>query len=509
MLLKMISNWIVEKLGQPQSVAAPSTPKRKIRKLKKYPNLRQDSDKLLSEAHAKAFQRDLKVPGNVAMDRIVDAAKGANTFFNNIIPVQQVLYFANASFIGYQLCALIAQHWLVSKCCLIPAKDAVRNGYEISVNDGTDVSPEIIDAIKAADVRHNLNGSLIEFIQMGRIFGVRVAMFDIHFDDPDLRKEFYKNPFNIDAIEPGSYRGISQIDPYWMTFQFDNAAAGDPASKNFYEPTWWIINSLYIHTSHLIIFKTEEVPDILKPTYYYGGIPIPQKIVERVYAAERCANEAPMLLLTKRTSVINLDITQALANPDEFQERMSFFTNLHNNFGVKSLGEDEEYKQFDTTLADVDDVIMTQYQLVAAAANIPAVKLLGTSPKGFTSTGESEESSYHEELENIQNADLTPLIQRHHMLLIKSDIAPSFNIQPFNTTISWASLDSMTAKEQAEVNKLKSEVDGNLINAGVIDQQEARERITSDPDSGYNGLLSDFAPKEQDPNSDPEEYTSA
>ena len=495
MFIKTITNWITRKAPAP-------VVRRKIKKPKRYPNLRQNNDRMLETAYAKAFQRDLKVPGGSAvMDSIGGGPKGANTFFNNIIPAQQVLYFANQSFIGYQLCALIAQHWLVSKCCLVPAKDAVRNGYEISVNDGTEVSPEIIDKIKKADVDHNLNGNLIEFIQMGRIFGVRIAMFMVHFDDPDEMKEFYKNPFNIDGVQPGSYRGISQIDPYWLTFQFDNAAAGDPSSKNFYEPTWWIINSLYIHHSHLVIFKTEEVPDILKPTYYYGGIPIPQKIVERVYAAERSANEAPMLLLTKRTSVIKLDIAQALANPDEFNERMGFFTNTHNNYGVKSIDNDDEYEQHDTTLADVDSVIMTQYQLVAAAANIPAVKLLGTSPKGFTSTGESEEASYHEELRTIQNKDLTPLIERHHMLLIKSDIAPS---APFNTTIAWASLDEMTAKEKAEVNKLKSETDGNLINAGVIDQNEARERITKDPDSGYNGLTGDA-----EVISDPEEYTLA
>lgn len=497
MLRKMISKWTTKK--------ADSTPipKRKLKRPKRYPSLKYDFEKILTEAHAKTFQRELKMPDGVAMDSSMGIAKGSNTFFNNIIPAQQVLYFANQSFIGYQLCALIAQHWLVSKCCLIPAKDAVRNGYEISVNDGTEVKPEIIDAIKEADVKYKLNGNLVEFIQMGRIFGVRIAMFIVDFGDPDEMREFYKNPFNIDAVKPGTYRGISQIDPYWLTFQFDNAAAGDPSSRNFYEPTWWIINSLSIHRSHLIIFKTEEVPDILKPTYYYGGIPIPQKIVERVYAAERSANEAPMLLLTKRTSVMNIDIAQALANPDEFNERMGFFTNLHNNFGVKSIGEDEEYNQFDTTLSDVDDVIMTQYQLVAAAANIPAVKLLGTSPKGFTSTGESEEASYHEELENIQNSDLTPLIERHHMLLIKSDICPQYNIGLFNTTISWASLDAMTAKEQAEVNKIKSEIDGNLINSGVIDQQEARERITKDPDSGYSGLTGDSV------ESDPNEYTDA
>ena len=71
---------------------------------------------------------------------------------------------------------------------------------------------------------------------------------------------------------------------------------------------------------------------------------------------------------------------------------------------------------------------MTQYQLVAAAAGVPATKLLGTSPKGFNATGEFEESSYGEELESIQQHDLSPLVNRHHLLLIRSHVTKKFKI---------------------------------------------------------------------------------
>ena len=52
----------------------------------------------------------------------------------------------------------------------------------------------------------------------------------------------------------------------------------------------------------------------MKPAYLYGGLPVPQLISERVYAAERTANEAPMLAMTKRLTVLKCDITQAVAN---------------------------------------------------------------------------------------------------------------------------------------------------------------------------------------------------
>lgn len=410
---------------------------------------------------------------------------------NEVIPQQQLLWYANQTFIGYQLCAMLAQQWLISKACLMPAEDAVRKGYELTVNDGTDVDPEIFDYIRECDCEYDLNKNLIQFIQFGRIFGIRIAMFKVESDDPD----YYYKPFNPDGVTPGSYKGISQIDPYWITPQLDPDAAGNPSSIHFYEPTWWTIAGKLVHRTHLILYRTEEVADILKPTYIYGGIPIPQKIYERVYAAERTANEAPMLALTKRTDVLNVDLAQALANEPNnpisgmgFTNRIKKWVYDRDNYGIKIIGLEEKMQQFDTSLADLDNVIMTQYQLVAASANVPAVKLLGTSPKGFNATGEFEEASYHEMLESLQCHALDPLIKRHHLLIMLSNVVPKFNIKPFEITAVWKPLDAMTAEEQAALNKLKAETGQILMQSGAIDGNDERDRIISDPISNYTGI---------------------
>lgn len=437
---------------------------------------------------------------SAALTATEDSGNSLKTAFsgNSLVPTPQMLFYASQTFIGYQMCALLAQNWLISKACLMPAKDATRNGFEISVSDGADVDPEVIDCIKRADDRFHLNKNMIEFIHMGRVFGIRVAMFQVEMGDIESQREYYRNPFNPDAVTPGSYKGISQIDPYWMAPQLDAVASGEPAAINFYEPTWWVINGLMVHRTHLVIYRTEQVPDILKPTYIYGGISIPQKIYERVYAAEKTANEAPQLALTKRTDVIKIDLAKAEMNPQKLTERLMAFTQLRDNFGVKTIDLEDEMLQFDTSLADLDAVIMTQYQLVASAANVPSVKLLGTPPKGFNATGEFEEANYHEELESIQTHDLTALIQRHHLLVIRSEIAPEFGIEPFETTINWNELDAMTTKEQAELNKLKAEAGQLLINSGAISPQDETDRLRNDPKSGYINL-NDEEPDEEDP----------
>jgi len=398
---------------------------------------------------------------------------------------QSVLsWYTSQGFIGYQNAALLSQQWLISKACLMPAQDAMRKGYEITSNDGEEIDAEILDFIRQKDKEYKINKNLVEFVQMGRVFGIRIAMFIVESDDPD----YYYKPFNIDGVEPYSYKGISQIDPYWITPQFDNAAVGEPASMGFYDPTWWQIQGRLVHKSHLIVYKTEELADILKPTYIYGGVPVPQKIYERVYAAERTANEAPALAMTKRTDVLKTDMSQALSNQAAFEQRMAQYVFNRDNYGVKTIDETEDMMRLDTSMSDLDNVIMTQYQIVAAAANVPSVKLLGTSPKGFNSTGSYEEASYHEFLETLQETAMTPLLDRHHELLIKSEVLPEFS-QYFEICVKWNELDAMTAEEQAIVNKHKAENGAMLVASGAIDGMDERKRIINDPESGYNGLL--------------------
>jgi len=427
-----------------------------------------------------------------AMDETIDQVKTAFSQPYNGIPVAQFDWFASQGFIGWQMCALIAQHWLVDKSCSMPAKDAARCGYELTVNDGTKIAPEILGALQKSAKAKKLNHNLVQFVRMGRVFGIRVAMFKVQSSDPN----YYENPFNPDGVTPGSYKGIAQIDPYWMAPELSVAAASDPSAIDFYEPTYWIINGRRIHKSHLVIFRTDEVADVLKPTYFYGGVPIPQRIAERVYAAERTANEGPMLAMTKRLLTLKTDTAQAFANQDVFEEKIRQWTDFMSNFAVKVIDDGESVEQQDTSLADLDAVIMTQYQLVAAIAGVPATKLLGTSPKGFQSTGEYEAMSYKETLESIQEGDMTPLIERHNLLVIRSEIAPKFSVPPFEVSVTWNPIDSPSEKELADANLVKAQAGQILIQSGAIDADDERSRIIADEQSGYTGIAAYEEPDE-------------
>lgn len=413
------------------------------------------------------------------------------------VPDVLVSWYGTQTFIGYQMCAILAQHWLIDKACSMPAKDATRGGYEVTANEGDKIAPEVLAEIERMDKLFSVIYNTQEMVRHCRIYGVRIVLYVVDGAD-------YELPFNIDGVRPGTYRGMSQVDPYWITPELDYRAASDPSSVHFYEPTFWRINGKRYHRSWLHITRTCDVPDVLKPTYFFGGIPVPQRIYERVYAAERTANEGPQLALTKRTGILKVDMAAATATPGNLERALQKFALLRDNYGTKTIDKNnEDYTQFDTTLADVDVVIMTQYQLVAAIAEVPATKLLGTMPKGFNATGEYEEASYHEFLESIQTHNCTPMIERHHLLLKKSYICPKFNIPMFDTTIVWHELDAETAKEAADRRLIESQAAKNYADTGALDAYDIRDGLIANKDSGYNGIERAERPDGEGPNLEP------
>lgn len=406
------------------------------------------------------------------------------------MPESLQAWYISQGFIGWQACAIIAQQWLVNKACSQSGLDAVRHGWEIKVADkkqtghagpdADDIDESILDRIKEIDEDFGIKKHCSDLAKFTNIFGIRVCIFDIEYDDPKA----YEKPFNIDAVRKGKYRGIRQVDPYWCAPMLDTEAAADPTSLRFYKPTWWTIGGRRYHWTHLHIGMGPEVSDILKPQYYYGGVPLTQRIYERIYAAERTANEAPLLSMSKRTTALHVDLKKMAANQAAFEDRMANWIEYRDNHGVKILGLEESMEESDTSLSDFDSVIMNQYQLVAAISETPATKLLGTSPKGFNATGEFEEKSYHEKLETIQSDEYGPLLARHYELLVRSEG------WDFRVEISWNPTDAKTAEKQADINDKKAATGERLINAGVISPDEERDRIRNDKNSGYT-LLGD------------------
>lgn len=479
MLKKIINKWIEKAVAQ--EVANQNKSKRWEDIYDKLRLTEVDRNELLNRSIQRTAE-DLK-PVN-AKGSAMDAANvggslknvfGVSNYADDII----FTHFAQQGFIGYQACALLSQNWIINNACSVPCEDAVRPGYEINLNQDVKLDdPDMLVKIKQiSEQKFRISDIARNFARNNKIFGCALAL-------PVVDGIDYAKPFNIDGVRRGSYKGISLIEPYWITPELDVEATSAPESLHFYEPTWWRLpNGKRIHRSHVIYITGDEVPDVLKPTYYFGGLPLTQQIYERVYASERVANEAPLMALTKRMLIADGNIEAYLMNEEEAEEKLRKLSYCRDNYGVFFKRPGDNVQQIDTSLTDFDALIMTQYQLVASIARMPATKLLKTTPKGFNATGEYEMKDYIQELQHIQDNQMKPLIDRNNLLVEKSEFGLSYELETkFNP------VDMPTERELAEVRKIDADTDAVLINAGAITPEESRARIIADPNSGYNGL---------------------
>lgn len=492
-MIRRFMRWLFappEQSAPPPVESSPSTHRREV--IEATPDISREMVRRLGNYLRAAFEATQRVK---AGDYTGDSSgsdnplniKGVYNFAQPNIPDSLLMWYGAQTFIGHQTCALIAQHWLVDKICTIPAEDAIRQGYDVVSAPGAEpLSEQIIAAYANLDKRFRVIETLTEYARFGRIFGIRIAIPIIE----GATAEYYEQPFNADGVLQNTFKGWTMVDPYWTSPILDGPSAAKPDSQHFYEPTWWLINGIKYHRTHLCIFRTEQPADILKPAYLYSGVPIPQKIMERVYSAERTANEAPMLALTKRMYVQKVqDIAAIIAKKAQFDQLMQFQRATQDNYATKIIGANDEFSQQDTSLAELSDVIDTMYAVACAAGNVPVNKAMGTAAGGLSNEGAYDEANYHEFLESLQTHRLTPFLERHHLLCRKSYIEPQFgDAGKTATAIFWAPLDSPTAKELSDTNKTKADTDQIYFDLGVLDSASIAQRLNSDRDSGYSNL---------------------
>lgn len=411
------------------------------------------------------------------------------TNFTPDIPDKMWQFLAGQTFIGWQACSLLKQDTFIDRACTVPAKDAIAPDYKLTYSKNKKEADEekLLDLKQESDKKYHIKDVCVEMEIQKKVYGYSLCI-------PVIDGADYENPFNPDGIKKGTYKGMKVIEPYWLSPLLDSDAATNPASLHYFEPTWYrVANGQKIHRSWCVKLINAQVADILKPVYYFGGIPLTQQIYERVYAAEKTANEAPLLAMTKRMLVVDANIENYIANPQEAIKAIQSVTQLRDNFGVYVKHPEDTVQQIDTSLGDFDALIMTQYQLVAAIAMMPAVRLLKTQPKGFNATGEYEEKDYKQTLVDIQQNDFTPIIQMHNVCMTKSDGGEVIDLD-----VVFNPIDEPTKQEKAQIDLTNAQVAQTYIAAGVIAPEEQRDILKNDPEGTYTTLTGDAPEPEID-----------
>ncbi|CDH33885.1 DUF1073 domain-containing protein [Xenorhabdus bovienii] len=401
-------------------------------------------------------------------------------------------YALGPSFMGYAALSSLTQNGLIRACIETVANDMTREWIEIKAvdtdgqGDGTDDNKAIEDALidlkvkdifnKAAEYDGYFGGCMI-FIDTGATDNQLLTPLDVSEKSGELksfRRFVLVEPINI---FPGRYEST------------------DPLSSQYFNPdTWWILGK-EVHVSRLIRICGKEVPVLLKPSYNFMGMPQAQLLYDYVIHFQDSRAAVSRLLEKFSLTVMKTDMEDILTNPHSTKSldgRLAYMARHRSNDGVLAIDKEmEDIVKLETPLSGVTDIVRQTLEFIVAINRTPAVKLLGVSPSGFNATGESDIKNYNDHVKSQQEKVLRAGLQKALDIIQVVKLGRLDKSVKFN----FVDLNEDDAKSTAETQKIKTDRDVSLVDAGVISEKEARRRLSVDPDSDYFSIDVDEVPE--------------
>lgn len=375
-----------------------------------------------------------------------------------------------------QALAMYRSDWISRKVVDIPAFDMIREGRNWQAG------APLIEKLEAEEARLQVWPKLAKALRLARLYGGSVIIIGEKGGNPTL-------PLDIDRLAAGGLEYIHVASRYEITA---GAINRDAASAGWGEPTSYSMTSnvrgnLTIHPSRVIPFIGADVPDL---THSQGwGDSVLQALSEAVENAGLAATSIAQLLQEAKVDVFKIPNFMANVGNEAYRktivDRISLANQAKSITNGLLMDAEEEYQQKQISFSQLPEVLSLYLQIAAGAADIPATRLLGQSPAGMNSTGESDLRNYYDRLGAEQEVYLRPRLEKLDEVLIRSALGS----RPAEVHFVFAPLWQISQKEKSDI--FKTTADAARVIAGNGGTSEPLMPIEALSDALVNRLVED------------------
>ncbi|GJH08447.1 hypothetical protein CBA19CS11_06435 [Caballeronia novacaledonica] len=250
-----------------------------------------------------------------------------------------------------------------------------------------------------------------------------------------------------------------------------------------------------VHASRLLTFVSSPVPDMLKPTYAFGGLSLSQIAKPYVDNWLRTRQSVSDLLHSFSTMVLKTNLAAVLnaEGAEQMLRRAVLFNQARDSRHLMMIDRDtEDFANVSAPLGSLDRLQAQSQEHMAAVTGIPLIVLLGITPSGLNATSEGELRTFYAWIEAQQEWLFTAPLSR---LLNVIQLSLFGAIDP-DIGFGYVPLWMLSEEQLADMRKVESDTGIGLINAGVISPEEARMRLAAQEDGPYSSLdLNEEAPE--------------
>lgn len=165
------------------------------------------------------------------------------------------------------------------------------------------------------------------------------------------------------------------------------------------------------------------------------------------------------------------------------------------------LDKEEEWTKLSPNFSGLNDLAMMYLEIASGAADVPATRMLGKSPDGLSSTGQSDLENYYKMIGNVQKNKISPEMRILDECIIRS----SLGSRPQEVHYTWRPLWTLSETQKTENFLKKTQGIVNLVNTGLFSAEQLSAPVMNmlTEDGTLPGIEQEETPIDIDEN-DPE-----
>ncbi|NIV93804.1 DUF1073 domain-containing protein [candidate division KSB1 bacterium] len=358
------------------------------------------------------------------------------------------------------LSTIYREDWLAGKIVDIPVDDMTRKWRSFS---SPSLSPEQLDDLKQAEKDLKIKALFNETEKWARLYGG--AGIIIGVDGAGEMNE----PLELESIREGSLKYLISVDRWDLIPCEVNTT--DPSKPDFRIPQSYTLygGKTRIHHTRVLHFDGLILPWRERQKENYWGQSIVQRVYDAVVNASSTAQSVNSLVYESKIDVVSVkNLFRQLSSKGGESAIIERFIN---GDAIKSINnmllidsDEESYEQKQLTFAGLSDLMLRFLNIAAAAADIPATRLLGESAPGLNATGTEQTRQYYDMVNSNQVSKFGPQLDYLDQIWVRSTIGAIPDDWSFEFNSLWQTTDT----EQADIDLKNSQRDKNHMEMGNV-----------------------------------------
>lgn len=359
--------------------------------------------------------------------------------------------------------------WLGGIAIDLLADDMTRGGVEIiTVND-----PTHVEKLEQGIVRLQVWKKLASTIKWANLYGGCLAVFLIDGQKPET-------PLRIETVRKDQFKGLMVLDRWQVDADLQNlVSAYGPhlGLPEFYRvvadaPA---MRGQRIHYTRCIRLEGIELPYWQRLMENMWGLSVFERLYDRMIAFDSATTGAAQLVYKSFLRTYKIDGLHDAATTGGdaltgIAKRVEIMRKYQGIEGMTLLDSKDDFTATSSSsFSGISDILLHFSEQLSGSLQIPLVRLLGQSPAGLNSTGESDLRTYYDNILQRQERELREGVNTMLRVLSMSlgiKLPDEFN---FNFVPLW----QMSELEKSEVSDRDVKSVLEVEAAGLISEQVA------------------------------------